>query len=144
MDFFLLVCVCVLLRQCWSNLPKMQCCTAKHLLDYNPLTLLTALFSLPRILCQQSNYTTLITMHNGVPPPESLAGDGVHKNVMFSSQLFLKEVCMTRSLVRRSFLEMNSLISRTEVKWWHMKTAYWKKESEEEQRNWKWSAKVSL
>jgi len=51
-------------------------------------------------------------MHNGVPPPRPLAGDGVHKNVMFSSQLFLKEVCMTRSLVRHSFFEMNSLISR--------------------------------
>lgn len=51
-------------------------------------------------------------MHNGVPPPRPLAGDGVHRNVMFSSQLFLKEVCMTRSLVRRYVFEINLLIAR--------------------------------
>lgn len=34
-------------------------------------------FSLPQILCQQSNYAMLITMHNGVPQRRRLSGSGV-------------------------------------------------------------------
>lgn len=56
-------------------------------------------------------------MHNGAPPPRPLTGDGVHKNVMFSAQLFLKELCGTGSLDRVTrqasiFFEIDLLNSR--------------------------------